>query len=50
MEDIRFSKVAAKVISTALDKVLKVEANTTSCFFMYQPKPPKELQKFRRDQ
>lgn len=31
-------------------KMLKVEANTTSCVYVYQPKVPKDLQKYRRKQ
>lgn len=41
-------KTLAKGVAKVLEKVLKVEANSTSCFVMYQPKTPKELSKYRR--
>lgn len=31
-----------------LTAVLKMEANSTSCNYVYQPKEPKQLSKFRR--
>lgn len=41
-------KIAKTTVST-LDKFLKVDANSTSCCIVYQPKAPKELEKFRRN-
>lgn len=41
-------KTVAKGVKTALDMVLRTEANTASCVIMYQPKAPNELMKFRR--
>ena len=41
-------KKLAKGIAKVLETTLKVEANSTSCFVMYQPKAPKELSKYRR--
>jgi cyclic lactone autoinducer peptide len=41
-------KKLAKGIAKVLETTLKVEANSTSCFVMYQPKVPKELSKYRR--
>ena len=37
----------AKFVTGALNKVLKVEANSTSCRIIYQPKAPKALERFR---
>lgn len=45
MKDV--SKEVAKVIVKSLNNVLKVEANTASTFISFQPKAPKELQRFR---
>ena len=42
-------KTSAKLVATVLEKVLHVEANTTSCTFVYQPKAPKDLKQFRRE-
>ena len=41
-------KKLAKGIAKVLEITLKVEANSTSSFVMYQPKVPKELSKYRR--
>ena len=38
----------AKLMAATLKKVLVVEANTTSCALLHQPKTPKELDKFRK--
>ena len=38
----------AKVVKAALDKVLKTEANTASCFIMHQPKALAGLEKFKK--
>ena len=37
-----------KLVKTALDLFLKVEANSASCIFAYQPKSPEGLNKFRK--
>lgn len=42
------SQMSAKGVASALEKMLKVEANTTSCGLVYQPKTPKDLQRYRR--
>lgn len=42
------TKTVAKGMKSALDVVLRTEANTASCVIMYQPKAPKELTKYRR--
>lgn len=37
-----------KTIKGVLDGMLKSEANSTSCMFVYQPKALEELKKFRK--
>ncbi len=41
-------KTTAKGIQTILNAFLYVDANSSSCTVLYQPKAPKELSKFRR--
>lgn len=41
-------KKASKKVATVLDTVLKVEANSTSCGLIYQPKEPKKMDRFKR--
>lgn len=41
--------LAAETMKKALDNVLYTDANTTACFFIYQPKAPTSLAKFRRE-
>lgn len=43
------SNSVAKRVVKVLDSMLKVEANSTSCVIVFQPKAPKGLEKFRRD-
>ncbi len=40
---------AAKLAARTLTHVLRTEANSTACFVAYQPKAPKELERFRRE-
>ncbi len=40
---------SAKLIAKALNNVLRVDANSTSCFIVYQPKAPESLSRFRRE-
>lgn len=47
-DESKTEKNLAKGIAKVLETTLKVEANSTSCFIMYQPKAPKELSKYRR--
>lgn len=42
------SKMAAKKITSAMNVFLRIDANSTSCTVLYQPKEPKGLSKFRR--
>lgn len=38
---------AAKRLTSVLNGVLRTEANTTSCYLVYQPKAPKDLMRFK---
>ncbi len=38
----------AKKVVKILDAVLKLEANTVSCIWAYEPKAPKELERFKK--
>lgn len=44
----RQKNIMAKGVASALNKVLKVEANTNSCVVVYQPKEPKSLERFKK--
>lgn len=50
MKTEKLSQMSAKGVASILENMLRVEANTTSCGFAYQPKAPKDLQKYRRKQ
>lgn len=39
---------SAVLVAKVLTNVLKADANSTTCYFAYQPKAPKELSRFRR--
>lgn len=39
---------AAKKVSQILTKELVKDANSSACAFLYQPKAPKELARFRK--
>ena len=41
-------KNKAEKIVKVLDTVLKLEANSVSCVFAYEPKAPKELERFKK--
>lgn len=41
---------SAKLVAKALNGVLRSDANSTSCFIVYQPKAPESLSRFRREQ
>lgn len=43
------AKKAAKGMAKALESVLRVEANTTSCIIVGQLKAPKELCRFKKN-
>lgn len=42
-------KTVAKKTAQVLKNVLKVEANSASCVWMYELKQPKGIDKFRRN-
>lgn len=48
MERKNFSKKVAKGVVSTLNTFLKVDANSASCVIAYQPKAPKELNRFRK--
>lgn len=43
------SKMAAKIMAKAVEQVLKIEANSSSCIWEYEPKAPKALNRFKRN-
>lgn len=48
LEENKILKGTTKAVIFALDKFLKVEANTTSCLMLYQPKAPKALERYKK--
>ena len=46
MERKNMVKPSAKLVEKTLNRMLK-DANSTSCALIYQPKAPKELERFR---
>ena len=42
------TKSVAKVAVKVLDKVLRMDINSTSCIVFYQPKAPAKLEKFKK--
>lgn len=48
MERKKVSKAVAGAVVHTLNAMLHVDANSTSCLLVYQPKAPKELARFRR--
>ena len=44
----KISKSIANGTVSVLNAFLRTEANSTSCIITYQPKAPKELERFRR--
>ena len=44
----KVSKKVAKGAVSVLNTFLRADANSTSCFFIYQPKAPKELARYRK--
>ncbi|MFR0954535.1 MAG: cyclic lactone autoinducer peptide [Roseburia inulinivorans] len=43
MKDKNRENFSLKGVAKVLETTLKVEANSTSCLFMYQPKTPKKV-------
>lgn len=48
MREKKQKNTMAKGVASALNKVLKVEANTNSCVVVYQPKAPKSLERYKK--
>lgn len=48
MKQKKQKNIVAKGVASALNKVLKLEANTNSCVVVYQPKAPKSLEHFKK--
>lgn len=48
MKNNKISKNVAKKTAMVLDTFLRADANSASCCIVYQPKAPKELEKYRR--
>ncbi len=48
MKEKNISKKTAHMITKVLDKMLRVEANSTSCIVIHQPKAPESLERFRK--
>lgn len=44
----KLNKSVAKKVAGVLDAFLRIDANSTSCCIVYQPKAPKKLSKYRR--
>ena len=42
------SKLVSKKVVTVLNSFLRVDANSASCCSVFQPKAPKELEKFKK--
>lgn len=49
MRQEKVSKTIARGAASVLNSLLHVEANSTSCVVVYQPKAPKELERFRKE-
>lgn len=48
VKDRKETNIAAKAVTAVLNKFLKLEANSTSCIVVHQPKMPADLKKFRK--
>lgn len=48
MKKDKLTKAMAGATLSVLNHVLKVDANSTSCMYIYQPKAPKDLERFRK--
>ncbi len=45
----KIERKVAKGTMLILDAFLKIDANSTSCYILYQPKAPRALEKYRRN-
>lgn len=41
-------KVSSKMVKTVAEKFVRVDANSTTCIVLYQPKAPEMLKKFSK--
>lgn len=48
MKNKEISKKVSKCVTSMLEKALCLEANSTSCIVIFQPKAPEGLEKFRK--
>lgn len=48
MQENKLTQFIAQKVTSIFNMVLQVEANSTSCSFVYQPKTPEQLSKFRK--
>ena len=39
-------KICTKMVKSIVEKVIRVDANSTTCMIVYQPKAPAMLKKF----
>ncbi len=44
----KLTKKVAKKTATVLNSFLRMDANSASCCIAYQPKAPKELERYRK--
>ncbi|MBO5462637.1 MAG: cyclic lactone autoinducer peptide [Clostridia bacterium] len=44
----KFKDKSKKVVVAITNKMLKTNANTTGCVYVYQPKMPKQLSQFSK--
>ena len=42
-----WNRKVSQRVKGCLDKVLQIEANTSSCAYIFQPKAPEELKNFK---
>lgn len=43
-----FQSKAIKTVKSAVEKSIKLDANSTTCMIIYQPKAPEALKKFSK--
>lgn len=41
-------KICTKMVKSIVEKVIRVDANSTTCMIVYQPKAPEMLKKFSK--
>lgn len=48
MKKEKFNTKTAKLVAKMATNTLKTEANAASCLVLFQPKAPKELERFKK--